>query len=69
MHRMLHSAKFWTAVVDVVCSTALYFVGKYYGASLDDLKFLIASYQPILLLVIGAWTVEDAATKRAGPAA
>jgi hypothetical protein len=45
--------KFWTAVVDMVVSLALYFVGKY-GAPglLDDMKIVITAIQPIAASII-----------------
>lgn len=62
---LLKSRKFWLAILDVVISTALYFGGKYAGAALDDLKFLIAAYQPVIGLVIISITVEDTARTQA----
>lgn len=63
MKRLLNSAKFWLVIVDVACSTVLYFVGKYAGASLEDVKFIIVTYQPVFALVITGIFVEDAAQK------
>lgn len=63
---LLRSRKFMLAVLDVVASTALYFAGKYAGAALDDIKFLIAAYQPVVGLVILGITVEDTARTQAG---
>lgn len=62
---LLRSRKFWLAIVDVVLSTVLYFAGKYAGAALDDIKFLIAAYQPVIGLVIVGITVEDTAKAQA----
>lgn len=62
---LLHSRKFWLAILDAVVSTALYFVGKYAGAHVDDLRFIIAVYQPVIGLVIVAITVEDTAKTQA----
>ena len=61
--RMFKSAKFWTAVFDMVCSLSIYFVGKYAGAAAADLKFIIAAIQPVFLMVIAGWAWEDAFTK------
>lgn len=56
---LLHSRKFWLAILDAVVSTALYFGAKYAGASLEDLRFVIAIYQPVIALVIISLAVED----------
>jgi hypothetical protein len=65
---LLHSRKFLLMVLDLVASAALYFVGKYYGAALDDLKFLIAALQPVIGLVIYSITEEDKARTHANAA-
>jgi hypothetical protein len=63
---LLRSRKFWILVADVVCSTILFFIGKYASASmLEDVKFLIAAYQPVVLVLIGAIAYEDSAAKSA----
>ena len=56
---LLHSKKFWLAVLDAVTSAALFFVGKYYGAALDDLKFIILILQPIAIVLIGSIAAKD----------
>ena len=56
---LLASRRFWVLVVDTVISLLLYFVGKYAGAAMEDVKFLILALQPIALLLIAAWTVDD----------
>lgn len=58
---LLRSRKFWLALLDVLISTALFFIGKYAGAATDDLKFLIAAYQPVIVMVIIGITQEDKA--------
>jgi cation transport ATPase len=62
---LLRSRKVWVALLDAIASTALYFVGKYAGASLEDLRFVISIYQPILGLVIIGIFVEDTAKMQA----
>jgi hypothetical protein len=67
MSRLIHSAKFWTLVLDVVISNILYFTGKYAGASVfADIKFLIAALQPVFLFLIGTIAWEDSAANSAG---
>lgn len=61
---ILRSRKFWTLILDAVISTVLFFVTKYVNpAAVEDVKYLIAAWQPIILLIIAAWTVEDAVEK------
>lgn len=61
------SRKFWFAVVDVVVSTATYFVGKYVAPELSkDILFLIATWQPVVIALIASVAWEDAAAKSAG---
>ena len=67
MKRLLNSAKFWTAIVDLVLSLVIYFVVKYAApAAAEDVKFVIAAVQPVFGLVIAGIFIEDAAAKRAG---
>ena len=59
---LLHSRKFWLLVLDVVASTVVYFVVKLGDTALaEDVKWLIASWQPIFAMVIGAVAYEDKA--------
>lgn len=61
------SRKFWTAMVDLLVSLTLYFVGKYAAPSIaEDVKFLILAFQPVFGLVIAGIAYEDAAAKKAG---
>lgn len=56
------SRKFWFTVVDVVISTATYFVGKYLGPpASEDILFLIAAWQPVVITLIASIAYEDAA--------
>lgn len=60
------SRKFVTGLADVIFSTALYFVVKYINPSAaDDIIFLIASFQPVIALVIAGWAYEDGQEKAA----
>lgn len=61
---LLRSRKFWLLVMDALISSIVYFGGKYLAPqAMDDLKFIIAGWQPIVLLVIGAIAAEDIAQK------
>ena len=61
------SRKFWTAIIDIVASLTLYFVGKYAAPEIaEDVKFLIVAFQPVFVLVIAGIAFEDAAAKKAG---
>lgn len=54
------SRKFWIAVFDLVVSVISYFVSKY--ASPDttkDVLFMIATMQPVILLVIASMTIQN----------
>ena len=53
------SKEFWTVVVDLVVSAALYFGGRYLAPdAFDDLKWLIAALQPVVFLLI-AWFATE----------
>lgn len=58
-------SKFWTAVIDMVISLTLYFVGKYGSAGLlDDMKFVITAIQPIFaIIVLAIFQTQQAALK------
>jgi len=61
------SRKVRVAILDLVCSVVLYFAGKYAAPGLaDDIHFLIMSFQPVFLLVIGGIAYEDGQAKKAG---
>ena len=66
MQRLLKSSKFMTLALDTVVSLATFFIGKYAGASTEDLLYLIGALQPVALVMIGAIAYEDAAAKSAG---
>jgi len=54
--------EFVTAVVDAVVSMALYFGAKYLTPAIfEDVKFVIAIMQPIVLAIILNFVKEDAA--------
>ena len=59
------SRKFLTAMLDVVVSVALFFVGKYVlPMYAEDIIFLIGILQPVFVAVIAGIAWEDAAFKR-----
>ena len=61
------SRKFWTAIVDVAVVLILYFVGKYAAPGLaEDVNFIVAAMQPVFVMVIAGFAIEDAAAKKAG---
>jgi len=64
---LLRSRKFLLLVLDTIISLVLFFVGKYASPNLaEDIKFIIAAYQPVFVAIIVAISVEDAAAKRSG---
>lgn len=64
---LFRSRKFLTGLLDMVISMATYFITKYAAPAVaDDILFVIASLQPVVLAIIVAWAWEDAAAKRAG---
>ncbi len=61
---LFKSRKFWIMIVDVVVSSATYFITKYAAPDLaKDILFLIGAWQPVVLFVIGGIALEDAAAK------
>lgn len=63
MSRLLHSSKFWMLVLDTVVAGATFFIGKYAGASSEDMLFLIGLLQPVVVALILGTAHEDAAQK------
>ncbi len=63
---LLRSRKFLLLILDVLLSSLLYFAGKHLAPDVvDDIKFLVASYQPVFLMVIGSIAYEDKANVEA----
>lgn len=58
---LFDSRKFLLLIFDVVSSLAIYFVGKYAGAAVEDLKFVIMVIQPLWILVVGAIAAQNVA--------
>lgn len=66
MKNLLISRKFWITVVDLVVSTATYFVTKYLAPGTgNDILWVIGSWQPVIIALITGIAVEDAAEKSA----
>ena len=64
MSSLLKSRKFWIMVVDVIISSATYFISKYVAPEIgNDIIWLIASWQPVIYALIAGIAAEDAAEK------
>ena len=55
------SRRFWTMVISVVAALVLYFVGKYAGDYVPDVRFVIDLITPLALMLIAAFTIDDIA--------
>jgi hypothetical protein len=66
MRNLLKSRKFLLLVFDTTASITLFFAGKYAGAGVEDINFLIGALQPVFVMLIYAIAYEDAAVARAG---
>ena len=67
LEKLFRSRKFLTMLLDLAVSFVVYFVTKYLAPTVaDDVLFVVAGIQPVVLAVIVMWGVEDAAEKRAG---
>ena len=54
------SRKFWLTLADIVVSTAVYFIGRYTAPEIgQDILWLIATWQPIIILLIVTYTVQN----------
>jgi hypothetical protein len=61
------SRKFWLGVADVLVSTAGYFVTKYVAPEIgNDILWLIATYQPVIIAIIASYTVQNVEAIRNG---
>ena len=61
MNDVFRTKEFWTAVVGAVATLALYFTAKYFAAGLEDLQVILNVMLPIVLAMIGAYTVQNVA--------
>lgn len=51
--KLLQSRRFWLLVLDTVISITLHFVAG------EDVRFLITALQPLFIMLIIAYTVDD----------
>lgn len=59
------SRKFWYMILDTVISCVLYFGAQNFGPqALEDIKFLIAALQPVIIVLIASVAYEDGQEKR-----
>lgn len=56
---LLKSRRFWTLVVTAGVDLTVYFAGRYFQASLDDVRFVIATLTLLAGFLIAALTVSD----------
>ena len=57
--KLLKLKEFWTVVVDLAVSVALYFFGKYATPDIfEDVKFVILALQPVAALLIAVFATE-----------
>jgi len=63
---LLHSRKFWLAVVDAIAAILALWVGSYVEPKLAQLILATwAAFQPVLIVVIAAIAYEDKANVQA----
>lgn len=64
MRRLIHSAKFWTAVIDAASATLAIVLTWFLSPErVSDVLKLVTIWQPVFIaVIIGTW-VEDAAQK------
>lgn len=62
---LLHSRKFWLGMLDLILGVATYFLSKYAPDVAEDVKFVFAAVQPVLLTIIAAIAYEDVAMTKA----
>ena len=66
MASLLKSRKFWITVFDVVVSTITFFGSKYLAPDVaENILWLIAAWQPVIVMLIAGIAIEDAAAKGA----
>ena len=64
---LLRSRKFLLLCLDTAISLVTFFVGTYAAPELsEDVKFVIAAYQPVFVALIAAIAYEDGQAKRNG---
>lgn len=64
MADLIRSRKFWLMLLDILISTATFFITKYAAPELaEDILWLIGAWQPVIIALILAIAHEDAALK------
>jgi len=65
MASLWQSRKFRITIVDIVFSTAAYFITKYVAPEIgNDIFYVIGLWQPVIISLITGIAIEDAAMKR-----
>jgi len=66
MSALIKSRKFWLMILDVVISTATYFITAYVSPEVaEQIIWVIGAWQPVIVALIIGIAVEDAAVKGA----
>ena len=61
---LIRSRKFWLMILDVVISTATYFITRLVSPEIGkDILWVIGSWQPVIVMLIYSIALEDAAMK------
>ncbi len=61
---LIRSRKFWLMLLDIVISTATYFITKFAAPEVGkDVLWIIGSWQPVIVMLIYSIALEDAAMK------
>jgi len=67
MNRLLHSGKFWTAIVDAFVSTLGIVLAWFLAPDkVTEVLTLIGMWQPVIAIVIASYAYEDAQKIKAG---
>jgi hypothetical protein len=57
---LLKSRRFWTLISDFVISLVLFFITRSASPEIQDMvKFIIAALQPVIAVIIVAFTIDD----------
>ncbi len=63
---LLKSRKFWLMTADAIVSLAVYFAAKYLApAAADDVIKILATLQPVVIVMITAITVQNVEAMKA----
>lgn len=63
MDKLLHSREFWGSVIAAVFNLVLFFAGKYAPQYVDDIKFVVATVDPIIAAILLALFVQTQVAK------